>query len=147
MQPVAELVELSRRWASDGRSIRLNDAIARGGGTLRRTGSLRHRQTKVSPPKPCVHFFLYISIFFRHFFYRVSLSDAEFRRFLWRRAITTPSAARCDTFRPPTPRFKSRRLIFWFFLDVSGCGFVAGGASVALFVHTLTIKGLCPFLL
>lgn len=47
VQPVAELVELSRRWASDGRSIRLNDAIAQSGGTLRRTGSLRHRQTKV----------------------------------------------------------------------------------------------------
>ena len=46
VQPVAELVELSRRWAADGRQIRLNDVIAKGG-TLRRTGSLRHRHTKV----------------------------------------------------------------------------------------------------
>ncbi|KZS15346.1 putative Myosin-XVIIIa, partial [Daphnia magna] len=45
VQPVAELVELSRRWAADGRQIRLNDVIAKGG-TLRRTGSLRHRHTK-----------------------------------------------------------------------------------------------------
>jgi hypothetical protein len=44
---VAELVELSRRWAADGRQIRLNDVIAKGG-TLRRTGSLRHRHTKVN---------------------------------------------------------------------------------------------------
>lgn len=43
---MAELVELSRRWAADGRQIRLNDVIAKGG-TLRRTGSLRHRHTKV----------------------------------------------------------------------------------------------------
>ena len=42
VQPVAELVELSRRWAVDGREIRLNEVIAKGG-TLRRTGSLRHR--------------------------------------------------------------------------------------------------------
>ena len=42
VQPVAELVELSRRWAVDGREIRLNDVIAKGG-TLRRTGSLRNR--------------------------------------------------------------------------------------------------------
>lgn len=48
VQPVAELVELSRRWAADGRQIRLNDVIAKGG-TLRRTGSLRHRATKVLP--------------------------------------------------------------------------------------------------
>lgn len=47
VQPVAELVELSRRWAADGRQIRLNDVIAKGG-TLRRTGSLRHRHTKVN---------------------------------------------------------------------------------------------------
>lgn len=49
VQPVAELVELSRRWAADGRQIRLNDVIAKGG-TLRRTGSLRHRHTKVTLP-------------------------------------------------------------------------------------------------
>jgi len=42
VQPVAELVELSRRWAADGRSIRLNEVIAEAG-TLRRSGSLRHR--------------------------------------------------------------------------------------------------------
>lgn len=39
---MAELVELSRRWAADGRSIRLNEVIAEAG-TLRRSGSLRHR--------------------------------------------------------------------------------------------------------
>ena len=41
VQPVAELVELSRRWCSDGRQIQLNEVIAKGG-SLRRTGSLRH---------------------------------------------------------------------------------------------------------
>lgn len=56
VQPVAELVELSRRWASDGRQIRLNDVIAKGG-TLRRTGSLRHRHTKVGDECKCRVFF------------------------------------------------------------------------------------------
>ena len=56
VQPVAELVELSRRWAADGRQIRLNDVIAKGG-TLRRTGSLRHRATKVLP------FFFFLCLF------------------------------------------------------------------------------------
>ena len=51
VQPVAELVELSRRWGTDGREIRLNEAIAKGG-TLRRTGSLRHREAKVSSNFP-----------------------------------------------------------------------------------------------
>ena len=70
VQPVAELVELSRRWAADGRQIRLNDVIAKGG-TLRRTGSLRHRHTKVRnnnntttsnnfyPPLPSYGFFFF----------------------------------------------------------------------------------------
>ena len=85
MQPVAELVELSRRWAVDGREIRLNDAIAKGG-TLRRTGSLRHRgRLQVRPAVSDFFFFrfllLLLSLFIIILFNNIFPLDYRYRNF------------------------------------------------------------------